>query len=119
MKVEPDQVLELYFIYLSSIFGEKRVKQILQILKENDSELALKLSGKRESIENFIVTQKDLSEDKIRDNIKNLEEEDQTLVIYRLLREGLLKSLNFNRLKANSLKNFVFNLEGKWKRKVL
>ena len=113
MKIEPDQVLDLYFIYLSSIFGEKRVKNIVKIIKENDSELALKLSEKRKTVEDFILNQRELSEDKMRRNIKDLDEEKQTLVIYRLLREGLLRSLNFVSFKADSLKSFVFNLEGK------
>ena len=113
MKIEPDQVLDLYFIYLSSIFGEKRVKNIVKIIKENDSELALKLSEKRKTVEDFILNQRELSEDKMRRNIKDLDEEKQTLVIYRLLREGLLKSLNFVSFKVDSLKSFVFNLEGK------
>ncbi len=111
MKIEPEQVLDLYFIYLSSIFGEKRVKNIVRIIKENDSEFALKLSERRKAVDNFILNQRELSEEEIRKNIQNLSEEDQTLVIYRLLREGLVKSLNFVGFKANSLKNFVFNLE--------
>ena len=113
MKIEPEQVLNLYFIYLSSLFGEKRVKNIVKTVKDSDSVLALKLSEKQKAVENFIFNQKELSEEKIRKNIQNLAEEDQTLVIYRLLREGLVKSLNFVGFKANSLKSFVFNLEGK------
>jgi len=100
-------------LYLSSLVGKEKVEKIISVLKNNDSELSSSLEKKKDRIESLIKKFREESEEQIREDMNKLSDKEKDLLVYRLLRDGLIKSLDFSIYKVNSLKELVFSREVK------
>jgi len=100
-------------LYLSSLVGKEKVEKIINILKENDFELSSFLEGNKDKIESLIKKFREESEGQIREDVNKLSDKEKDLLVYRLLRDGLIKSLDFSIYKVNSLRELVFSTEVK------
>ncbi len=100
-------------MYLSSLVGKEKVEKIINILKENDFELSSFLEGNKDKIESLIKKFREESEGQIREDVNKLSDKEKDLLVYRLLRDGLIKSLDFSIYKVNSLRELVFSTEVK------
>ncbi len=100
-------------MYLSSLVGKEKVEKIISVLKNNDSELSSSLEKKKDRIESLIKKFREESEEQIREDMNKLSDKEKDLLVYRLLRDGLIKSLDFSIYKVNSLKELVFSREVK------
>ncbi len=108
LRVSPEESFKITVLYLSLLFGNNSVLNVIEKFKRGDKSLSVREKERKKDVLAFINFSKRNSFDEIKKRFFNLDPELKELVVYSILKKALLNSLSYTDFKIDDLKNFVF-----------